>query len=147
MTKSIKKKDKIPVGRPKYKVTIKDKNQVEALSGYGINHDEISYLIGVDKKTLYKYYREELNIGKAKANAKVGQSLYNKCTVDKDTSSIIWWTKTQMGFSEVQKVESTNINQNINIETSEDKFAEIITAANKKLKENESEEPKQQSDN
>jgi hypothetical protein len=44
--------------------------------------------------------------GKAKANSQVGRTLFQKATSG-DTTAMIWWTKTQMKWSETQKVEHT----------------------------------------
>jgi len=49
-----------PVGR----------RQVEALAGYGVPEADIAGMIGIDPKTLRKHYRDELDHGHVKANAK-----------------------------------------------------------------------------
>lgn len=94
-------------GRKRFCPTDQERKQVEALSGYGISTENIAALIrdGIDNETLVKYFKVELSKGKAKANSKVAQSLFNKCTVDMDTTSIIWWTKTQMRWREVKEVD------------------------------------------
>jgi hypothetical protein len=63
-------------------------------------------LVGIDDKTLRKYYRHELDMGKAKANGQIAKTLYSKA-VGGDTTSLIWWTKTQMKWAETQKHELT----------------------------------------
>lgn len=70
----------------------------------GVNHDDISRLIGVSKKTLYKYYDAELKLGKAKANAKVAQSLFSQA-MSGNTAAAIFWMKAQAGWREKQVVE------------------------------------------
>jgi hypothetical protein len=42
--------------------------------------------------------------GKAKANSKIGQTLFQKATGG-DTTAMIWWSKTQMGWKETKEVE------------------------------------------
>jgi hypothetical protein len=86
----------------KHKSTQKNRTQVEEMAGYGLPHEQIGAIIGIDDKTLRKYYRIELDRGKASANAKVVKSLFHKATEDKDTTAMIWWTKAQMGWSEKQ---------------------------------------------
>ena len=76
------------------------KSQVEAAAGLGLPQDQIGALIGVDAKTLRRYYRHELDLGKAKASAQVAKSLFNKATSGNDTTAMIWWTKAQMGWGE-----------------------------------------------
>jgi hypothetical protein len=81
---------------------------VEALSGYGLPLDQIAVLVrkGISVDTLTKHFADELISGKAKANSQVGRTLYQKATGG-DTTAMIWWTKTQMKWSETQKVEHT----------------------------------------
>ena len=79
---------------------------VETSSGLGLPHESIAVLVGIDDKTLRKHYRAELDIGKAKANRQIAGTLFQKATAG-DTTSLIWWTKTQMKWSETQKHEVT----------------------------------------
>jgi hypothetical protein len=79
---------------------------VESSSGLGLPHESIACLVGIDDKTLRKYYRAELDMGKAKANGQIAKTLFQKATSG-DTTSLIWWTKTQMKWSETVKAEVT----------------------------------------
>jgi len=79
---------------------------VESTSGLGLPHEQIAMLVGIDDKTLRKHYREELDLGKAKANSQIAKTLYQKATAG-DTTSLIWWTKAQMRWSETVKQELT----------------------------------------
>jgi hypothetical protein len=71
---------------------------VENSCGEGMPHESIGVLIGIDDKTLRKHYRHELDMGKARANSQIAQTLFNK-TVGGDTTCLIWWTKSQMKWS------------------------------------------------
>jgi hypothetical protein len=95
-------------GRPAFKPTDAERKQVEALSGYGIPIEQIAVLVrdGIDADTLRKYFLIELQSGKAKANAQVGKTLFNK-VLSGDTTAAIWWSKTQMRWAETQKHELT----------------------------------------
>ena len=95
-------------GRPAFEPTDAEKKQVEALSGYGIPIEQIAVLVrdGIDADTLRKYFITELQSGKAKANAQVGKTLFNKVLAG-DTTAAIWWSKTQMRWAETQKHELT----------------------------------------
>ena len=86
--------------------TNESRKTVESTSGLGLPHEQIALLVGIDDKTLRKYYREELDLGKAKANGQIAKTLYSKA-VGGDTTSLIWWTKTQMKWAETQKHELT----------------------------------------
>lgn len=72
---------------------------VEAMVAGGIPQEDVARVVGVDAKTLRKYYREELDTAATKANAKVAQTLYQKA-INGDTTAIIWWTKGRMGWAE-----------------------------------------------
>lgn len=91
--------------------TEKNKKTVEAMSSYGIKHEDIAKVIGIDEKTLRKYYRFELDTATAKANSQVAQRLYQKC-LDGDTSSMIFWLKTRARWSETVKQEIQHLDSN-----------------------------------
>jgi len=86
--------------------TDESKRLVESSSGLGLPHESIAVLVGIDDKTLRKYYRHELDMGKAKANGQIAKTLFQKATAG-DTTSLIWWTKSQMRWSETVKAEVT----------------------------------------
>ena len=79
---------------------------VESSSGLGLPHESIAVLVGIDDKTLRKHYRNELDMGKAKANGQIAKTLFSKAVAG-DTTSLIWWTKSQMRWSETVKNEVT----------------------------------------
>jgi hypothetical protein len=89
-----------------HKPTDETRRMVESTSGLGLPHEQIAILVGIDDKTLRKYYRAELDMGKAKANGQIAKTLFSKA-VGGDTTSLIWWTKTQMRWSETIKQELT----------------------------------------
>jgi hypothetical protein len=97
----------MPAGRPRFKPTDDERKQVEAMAGYGVPFAMISSLIrgGIDEDTLNRHFGRELSQGKAKACAKVGQSLFQRATSGDDTTAAIWWTKTQMGWKDTSRHE------------------------------------------
>jgi predicted transcriptional regulator len=86
--------------------TDEQRRLVDTTSGLGLPHEQIAALIGIDDKTLRKHYRKELDDGKAKANTQIAKTLYNKALAG-DTTALIWWTKSQMRWSETVKTEVT----------------------------------------
>ncbi len=88
-------------GKPPFKPTEKERAQVETLAGFGLPIRQIAALIrdGVAADTVLKYFGPELERGKAKASAKVAQTLFQKA-LGGDTTAMIWWTKSQMKWSE-----------------------------------------------
>ena len=98
--------------------TDENANMVRQLSGLGIPHNQICAILNISKPTLYKYYESELLDGKAKANAKVAQNLFNiACGEGKGAVTAgIFWLKTQCNWSEKTIVE-----------VQDDKFRQLIT--------------------
>lgn len=95
-------------GRPAFEPTDSERKQVEALSGYGLPIDQIGALIrdGISVDTLRAHFASEMQSGKAKANAQVGKTLFQKVMAG-DTTAAIWWSKTQMRWAETQRHEHT----------------------------------------
>jgi hypothetical protein len=95
-------------GRPAFVPTDSERKQVEALSGYGLPIDQIGALVrdGIHIDTLRAHFGTELVSGKAKANGQVGKTLFQKA-MGGDTTAMIWWTKSQMRWSETVRQELT----------------------------------------
>lgn len=99
-------------GRPPFVPTAEQRALVRELSGLGIPQTQIKLLVrpgGIALETLLEHFREDLDIGKAEANTKMARSLFSK-GMKGDVASMIWWTKTQMRWSETQKLEVTGAN-------------------------------------
>ena len=79
----------------------------------GVPQGDIAAVLGIDPKTLRKYYRKELDESLVKANAAVGGALFEKAKGG-DTSAIIWWEKTRAGKSDKSAVDLTSNGQTIN---------------------------------
>ena len=76
-------------------------------AGLGLPHEHIAALIGISDKTLRKYYAPDLAVGKARASARIAQTLFNKAEGG-DTTAMIWWTKAQMGWGETNTTKLAN---------------------------------------
>lgn len=87
-----------------FKPTPEHRKQVESLAGFGIIEPEIARFLGIDPKTLRKYFADELATGHIKANAAVAQSLYKKALGDGNQSvtAAIFFLKTRAGWKETQ---------------------------------------------
>lgn len=96
-------------GRKPHAPTEQQRKQVEALSGYGIPMEQIAALVGVDEKTVRAHYDDDLNRGRAVANSTVAKTLFEKATKEKDTTALIWWTKSRMGWTEKQQLEVSGV--------------------------------------
>ncbi len=82
------------------------RKQVDAMAGYGVPEISIARVIGIDVKTLRKYYHEELDTAHIRANSAVAQSLFRKATGDgpQSVTAAIFWLKTRMGWKEPASV-------------------------------------------
>lgn len=88
--------------KPPYKPTEEGRKMVEAMASVGVPQDKICVVLGIDAKTLRKYFRDELDGAMIKANAKVAANLYRQATKDdfKAAPAAMFWAKTRMGWRE-----------------------------------------------
>lgn len=96
-------------GRKPHAPTDQQREQVKALSGFGIPMEQIAAIVGVDEKTVRAHYENDLNMGRAVANSTVAKTLFEKATKEKDTTALIWWTKSRMGWTEKQQLEVSGV--------------------------------------
>jgi len=96
-------------GRKPFVATDAERKQVEALAGVGLPHDQIAALLrdGVCVDVVRDNFAHELKAGKAKASAKIGQTLFNRA-IGGETAALIWWTKSQMGWKEKRDLDVTS---------------------------------------
>src|ERR1044071_7271384 len=78
------------MGRRPHKPDPSQRKQVEAMAAYGIPEIDIARVIGIDPKTLRKCYRDELDLGEAKANAQVAGFLFTNAKNGNVTAQIFW---------------------------------------------------------
>ena len=107
------------MSKPQHKPTEKTRAEIIALRSYGVPIKEVAAYIGIDDKTLYKYYREELENSAIKANANVGKFLYQAAsgqalatgaTYSDCVRAAMFWAKTRMGWKETNVQEHTGAN-------------------------------------
>ena len=98
------------MGRPAFEMTDKILGQIELLAGYGLTLPQIAAVIGIAEPTLYakktnnSIVNKALAAGRAKAEAKVGKSLYERA-VDGDVAAIRWWEMTRAKRSSEARIE------------------------------------------
>ena len=103
------------MSKPLHQPTEKTRAEIIALRSYGVPIKEVAAYIGIDDKTLYKYYKDELDNSAMKANANVGKFLYQAASGQALTTgasysdcvrAAMFWAKTRMGWKEtnVQEV-------------------------------------------
>jgi len=97
-------------GKPAHEPTKESRRQVEMMVASGIQFDLIAAIIGISANTLRRHYRQELDLGKGKANAMVAANIFRQATKDDPRCApfALFWAKTQMGWKETQVVENTH---------------------------------------
>ena len=107
------------MSKPLHQPTEKTRAEIIALRSYGVPIKEVAAYIGIDDKTLYKYYRKELENSAIKANANVGKFLYQAASgqaIAQGAShgdcvrAAMFWAKTRMGWKETNVQEHTGAN-------------------------------------
>ena len=105
------------MSKPLHQPTEKTRAEIIALRSYGVPIKEVAAYIGIDDKTLYKYYKDELDNSAIKANANVGKFLYQAASGQALTTgatysdcvrAAMFWAKTRMGWKETNVQEEEN---------------------------------------
>ena len=91
-------------GRPVFIPTEDQKFLVTMMSSTGIPHERQAKAIGVNSKTLRKYFKKELQVGRNRAHAEIAGALYKRA-LDGNVPAQIFYLKTQAGWREVQRLE------------------------------------------
>lgn len=93
--------------KPPHEPTQATRQTVQMHTMVGTDQETLARVLGIDPKTLRKYYRDELDLAKAQANATIGGSLFNKAKSG-DTAAMIFWMKTQAGWRERQEIDHSS---------------------------------------
>jgi hypothetical protein len=90
--------------KPPHTPTQAQRQLVQLHATIGTPQPNIARILGIDPKTLRRWYRDELDLATDQANATIGGALFNKAKAG-DTASMIFWMKTRAGWRETQQVE------------------------------------------
>lgn len=105
------------MGRRAHQPDPAQRRQVEAMAAYGIPEPDIARVTGVDPKTLRKHYREELDLGEAKANAQVAGFLFSAAKNGNVTAQIFWlktrakWRETPVELKHSGSIATRDLSQ------------------------------------
>jgi hypothetical protein len=105
--------EKRKVGRPRFEITPEVCEKVENLASQGLTVDQIALVLGVSHWTIYERQNEfpefsdAIKRGRGKGIANVTNALYQKATVDKDNTAIIFYLKNRAGWVDKQEIQST----------------------------------------
>lgn len=106
-------------GRKPYKFSAKELKQIEELSGFGLNDEQIGVIIGVSHDTLTRRKQDDPNFlrvyqkGRAEMLSKVGQSIYERALDGSDVLAI-WLQKSLGGKMEEYQRQSLEIKRQQN---------------------------------
>ncbi len=129
------------MSKPLHQPTEKTRAEIIALRSYGVPIKEVAAYIGIDDKTLYKYYKDELENSAIKANANVGKFLYQAASGQALTTgatysdcvrAAMFWAKTRMGWKETNVQEHTGKDGTPLLKTAKDLTEEELKAELKK---------------
>lgn len=88
-------------GRPPHVKTAEMAERVEHLCAYGMDHATIAAMFKISHDTLTKYYRDELDIGKANVVEQVANSL-KRNAMGGDVQAQKFFLSSRAGWSEKQ---------------------------------------------
>ena len=101
------------IGRPKFEITEAICAKAEHLASKGLTVDQIAAVFGVSDATIYERQAENpdfydaLKRGRAAGIVDVNNALYEKATVDKDNTAMIFWLKNRAGWVDKQETTTT----------------------------------------
>tara|TARA_R100000742_G_C4257044_1_gene74909 strand:+ start:506 stop:964 length:459 start_codon:yes stop_codon:yes gene_type:complete len=101
------------IGRPKFEITEAICAKAEHLASKGLTVDQIAAVFGVSDATIYERQAENpdfydaLKRGRASGIVDVTNALYEKATVDKDNTAMIFWLKNRAGWVDKQETTTT----------------------------------------
>ena len=95
------------ITKPPHAPTEATRQTVQLHTMVGTNQTDIARVLDIDEKTLRKYYRDELDLAKSKANATIGGALFNKAK-NGDTAAMIFWMKTQAKWAERHELDHSS---------------------------------------
>jgi len=95
------------ITKPPHEPTETTRQTVQLHTMVGTTQADIARVLDIDEKTLRKYYRDELDLAKSKANATIGGALFNKAK-NGDTAAMIFWMKTQAKWAERHELDHSS---------------------------------------
>ncbi len=112
-------KTKRKVGRPKFEITEAIMKKAEDYAAKGLTIDQIAAVLGISDATIYERQQEypdfydALKRGRATGIANVTNALYEKATVDKDNTAMIFYLKNRAGWVDKQETTTTVENRHV----------------------------------
>src|SRR4051812_42135581 len=114
---------------PAHIPTEQNRQNVEAMSGYGLTQQDIAIHLDIDPRTLVKYYSRELELGPVKAKTHVLQAAYQQAISGTNVFATWIWFKSlgrggddlsKLGKKEMAMIEARNAH------TIDDEWDELV---------------------
>ena len=86
----------LKAGRPPYQPTKEGRQMVEVLRANAVDVGDIARQLGIDRKTLYNYFSEELANGKATIISRIGAQVIKRAMAG-DNTMIMFYLKNHGG--------------------------------------------------
>ena len=84
------------MARPSFQPTEEQRRIVKAMTGYGIQQEGITKILGLrSPKTLRNHFREELDKGAIEAHAQVAQACFKMAKSGQHPQMTMFWLRTQ----------------------------------------------------
>tara|TARA_R110000772_G_scaffold3103_2_gene11256 strand:- start:646 stop:1125 length:480 start_codon:yes stop_codon:yes gene_type:complete len=105
--------DKKRQGRPPFEITDKVCRKAEEYAAQGLTAEQIAMVLGIGASTLYEKqidfpeFAEAIKRGRGQGIVSVTNALYQKATVDKDNTAMIFYLKNRAGWVDKQETTTT----------------------------------------
>ena len=105
-----KKKSKNPVGRPKFEVTEEVLQRTERAMAQGLTKEQCAAALGISRSKFFEIQEQNVDFldaiksGEAEGIQQVTNALYEKATIDRDNTAMIFFLKNRAGW--VDKTET-----------------------------------------
>ena len=108
-----KKKSKNPVGRPKFEVTEEVLQRAERAMAQGLTKEQCAAALGISRSKFFEIQEQNVDFldaiksGEAEGIQQVTNALYEKATVDRDNTAMIFFLKNRAGWVDKKEVATT----------------------------------------
>ena len=108
-----KKKSKNPVGRPKFEVTPEVLENARRFMAQGLTKEQCAASLGISRSKFFEIQEQNVDFldaiksGEAEGIQQVTNALYEKATVDRDNTAMIFFLKNRAGWVDKKEVATT----------------------------------------
>jgi len=108
-----KKKSKNPVGRPKFEVTEEVLANTRRFMAQGLTKEQCAGALGISRSKFFEIQEQNVDFldaiksGEAEGIQQVTNALYEKATVDRDNTAMIFFLKNRAGWVDKKEVATT----------------------------------------